>query len=398
MPNRTYYRARFVAASLLFAIITCAAHLACSHQGEAAQGPATATTKAATKPTSKPVVAKWTPRAAPANEVNLILFGDFGNAKQSQKDTAKTMAAYVEKTGTQFNAALTVGDNFYVKMRDVDDWQFQSLFEDMYDARRLNFPFFVSMGNHDYELAEPRTGKTKADLEREYTARHPDSRWKALAERWYRLDFPVGSEKPLLTVLMLDSSKPKMTDAEWGSQKAWIDEQLATTPAKWKVACAHHPFFSNGSHGDNGVMQVEWGPIFKARGLDLYIAGHDHDLQHLQIEGWPISFVQAGGGGQPVTDMRRDVRGPFSRKIHGFAHLRVSGETADVRYLAIPDAKIIHEFARDKQSGAIRIVSTTGRDKATTKPLKTLAGLGEADVRAATKPTTRPDAMAATKK
>jgi hypothetical protein len=349
-------------------------------------GAAEPTTKAATKPTSRPVVAKWTPRAFPADEENLIVFGDFGNAKQSQKDTAKTMANYVERTKTQFNAALTVGDNFYVKMRDADDWQFQSLFEDMYDARRLNFPFFVSMGNHDYEFAEPRTGKVKADLEREYSAKHPDSRWRAMPERWYRLDFPVGSERPLITVLMLDSSKPRMTDAEWESEKVWIDEQLATTPARWKIACAHHPFFSNGSHGDNGVMQVEWGPIFKARGLDLYVAGHDHDLQHLQIEGWPFSFVQAGGGGQPVTDMRRDIRGPFSRKIHGFVHLRASGDTADVRYLAIPDGKVIHEFARDKGSGAIRIVSTTGRDKATTKPLKTLAGVGESDVKATTRP------------
>ena len=52
-----------------------------------------------------------------------------------------------------------------------------------------------------------------------------------------------------------------------------------------------------------------------------------------------------------------------------------------MRYVAAPDAKIVHQFNREKDGGAIRIVSTTGRDKATTKPLKTLAGVGESDVK-----------------
>jgi hypothetical protein len=118
----------------------------------------------------------------------------------------------------------------------------------------------------------------------------------------------------------------------------------------------------------------------------MYIGGHDHDLQHLEIPGYPYSFVQAGGGGQGITDMRRDLRGPFSRKVYGFAHLRVKGDRADVRYVAPPDAKnretrVVHHFARDNESGKVTVVSTTGIDKATTKPLKTLIGVGETDVK-----------------
>jgi tartrate-resistant acid phosphatase type 5 len=386
--------------TVVMSLALCAAPFACTHQDRSAAAPATqaaaskpaatkasSTKPAAAKPASRPVVAKWTPGPLPDDQVNLIIFGDFGNAKPSQKDTATAMAGYVARTGTPFNAALTVGDNFYVKMKDADDWQFQSLFEDMYDAKRLNFPYFATMGNHDYEKAEPANGKVKADLEREYAAKHPDSRWKCPA-RWYRIDFPPGSEAPLLTALMLESSKPKLTPDEWEREKQWIDEQLAATPARWKIACAHHPFFSNGSHGDNGIMQAEWGPIFKNRGLDFYIAGHDHDLQHLQIPGWPFSFVQAGGGGQTITDMRRDIRGPFSRKANGFVHLQISVDEAHVRYIAavenktvLPEGRIIHHFAREKESGAIKIVSTTGRDKATTKPLKTLLGISEKEVK-----------------
>jgi hypothetical protein len=366
----------FLALLLIAAVVSRAAVNPVT-SGQKTTAPAS---KAATKATSKPVVAKWTARPFPGDQVNLVVFGDFGNGKPSQKDNAKSMANYVQKTGLQFNGALTVGDNFYVKMKDVDDWQFQTLFEDMYDARRLNFPYFATSGNHDYEKAEPNNGKLRVDLEREYTALHPDSRWKYPA-RWYRLDFPQGAAHPLVTALMLESSMPRMTPADWEAQKKWIDEQLADSTATWKIACAHHPFFSNGSHGDNGVMQLEWGPIFKNRGLDMYVAGHDHDLQHLEVKGWPFSFVQAGGGGQPITDMRRDLRGPFSRKIYGFIHLHFEGDTAEVRYVASPDSRIIHHFEREKETGDITIISSTPRDKATTKPLKTLIGVDETDVK-----------------
>src|SRR5260221_8219090 len=190
MPSRSIRRPIFV--PLLLAVTLAAAPFACGPKGAVADN--RSTTAPASKPTSKPIVARWTQGVLPTNQVNLIAFGDWGNGKQSQKDNAKTMANYVQKTGTQFNAVLTVGDNFYVKMKDVNDWQFQSLFEDMYDARRMNFPFFASMGNHDYEKADSSSGKAKADLEREDAALHPDSRCKCPA-RWYPVDFPLRSAK-----------------------------------------------------------------------------------------------------------------------------------------------------------------------------------------------------------
>lgn len=321
----------------------------------------------------------------PNDEVNLILFGDFGNGKPTQKTTAAAMTSYVERTRKQFNAGLTVGDNFYVKMTTVDDWQFQSLFEDMYDARVINFPVYLATGNHDYERAEGN--KTKVDLAREWTAKWPTSRLKMPA-RWYRVDLPTG-DAPLVTALMLDSSMPKLTKAEWEQQKRWIAGQLESSPARWKIACAHHPFYSNGSHGDNPIMQKEWGPIFRDGGLDFYVGGHDHDLQHLEMKEWPFSFIQAGGGGQPVTDMRIDRRGPFSRKLHGFVHAEFREDAARIRYIAQPDARVVHDFTRAAKGGAIEVIVSTGRDKGTVKPLKVLQEI-RAEAREATEAVGKP--------
>jgi tartrate-resistant acid phosphatase type 5 len=319
----------------------------------------------ATKPASKPVVAQWTPRAYPTDQVNFIAMGDWGSGGQEQKDVAKALASYVDGTGIQFNGLLTLGDNFYVQLKDVEDYQFQSLFEDMFDARRLNFPFYVTLGNHDYE-------KDKAKIELAYAAKHPDSRWK-FPSQWYRLDLP--EDKPLVTVLMLNSNKPRMTSEQWDEQIKWIDEQLSQPrTTKWTIACAHHPLFSNGAHGDNGVLQVQWGPIFKKHKLDFYLCGHDHDMQQLQVPNWSTTFVLAGGGGKKPTKMRRDIRGPFSKSMNGFSHLQLFEDRAIVHFVNGADAKVVHEIQRTRD-GEVSMLVKGMSDKATTQPLKVLLGI-----------------------
>src|SRR5256885_1137886 len=68
------------------------------------------TNKPTTHPTSMPVVRKWKPPILSQNEVNIIVMGDWGNDKDTQKKTAGNLAKYVEKTGRPFNAALFAGD------------------------------------------------------------------------------------------------------------------------------------------------------------------------------------------------------------------------------------------------------------------------------------------------
>jgi hypothetical protein len=315
-------------------------------------------------------------RPLPKDQVNLLAMGDWGSGDKEQKTVAKALARYVDETGVQFNGLLSLGDNFYVTLKDEEDYQFQSLFEDMFDARRINFPFYAAFGNHDYD-------KNKAKIEMAYAARHPDSRWKIPA-RWYRVDLPP--EAPLVTVLMLDSNKPHMSADDWLRQMDWMAEQLAQvqslpgTSKRWTVACAHHPLFSNGAHGDNGVLQVHWGPIFKKYKLDFYVCGHDHDLQQLEMPGWPTSFVIAGGGGKRPTKMRRDLRGPFSKSINGFSHLLFTPDRATVQFVsggsggAASQPTIVHQIQRTPD-GRVTVLLKGGNDKASTRPLRVLLGL-----------------------
>ena len=171
-------------------------------------------------------------------EVNFLAMGDWGSGGAPQKLVAETLASYAQKQGN-IQSVLLVGDNFYGKLSSVDDPTWKSLFEDMYDRKRLPMPFYALLGNHDWEA-------NKAQIELDYSKTHPDSRWKMPA-RWYRLDYP------LVSLFLLDSTRSKFTSKEWADQLAWTDRELANVPrGVWKVCLAHHPLFTNGHHGDNG--------------------------------------------------------------------------------------------------------------------------------------------------
>ena len=79
---------------------------------------------------------------------------------------------------------------------------------------------------------------------------------------------------------MLDSNKDLLGPEQWNQELKWIEAELSRPRKTWMIACAHHPLFSNGDHGDIGVLQNTWGELFQKHKLDFYLCGHDHDVQH----------------------------------------------------------------------------------------------------------------------
>ncbi len=330
-------------------------------------------------PSPKKETSASAPPAGPPS-INLLAMGDWGSDTPTQKQVAGAMEDYVAGSRQDFAGALLLGDNFYTPLTGTDDPRWQSMFEEMYNPQILNFPFYVALGNHDYT-----DGKNK--IERQYARENPQSRWKMPAP-YYRIDIPENL--PVVTILMLNSNKQAMTDAQWSAETYWIKTELARPrSSRWIVCAAHHPLFSNGDHGDNGVMQRDWGSLFKQYGVDLYICGHDHDLQHIEVPGWPMSFVLAGGGGQETKPIRIDQRGPFAKQAYGFAALSFSPYAIDVK-LIDSDGSVLHEFRRSK-AGTVQVVETSPSDQATTRTVGdiTRGGLEETTMPSSKMPTTR---------
>src|SRR5687768_11460960 len=86
-------------------------------------------------------------------EVNLMAMGDWGAGGSRQREVAGAMSRYITAANRKFDAMVLAGDNFYVTLDGgIHDPKWKTMFEEMYDQRIFDFPFYVALGNHDYQL------------------------------------------------------------------------------------------------------------------------------------------------------------------------------------------------------------------------------------------------------
>jgi hypothetical protein len=78
---------------------------------------------------------------------------------------------------------------------------------------------------------------------------------------------------------------------------------------------------------------AQWDSLQRRHNVDLYLSGHDHDLQHLEFEGHPTSFVISGGGGAELVEWTTppEQRGPWGLRALGFTDLQISKEEVVVQ-------------------------------------------------------------------
>jgi hypothetical protein len=280
---------------------------------------------------------------------HLFLFGDWGAVvADPQEHVARTMTTYASAQGIRPAALLMLGDNFYGQLDGgVHSPRWQTQFEKMYPPAQFSGPCYALLGNHDYNV-EP-AGKTEAQLA--YAAAHPGTRW-TMPAKWYRLEFP--QVRPLVTFLFLDSNYQKatpeklsLTPEERVAQAAWLRAALAKPRATpFLVVCGHHPLYSNA--GDSPILIAEWDALFREHAAHLYFCGHIHDLEHLEFDGHPTSFVVSGGGGTTLRqkdDMKSTALNRFSRNVHGFTHLELRDERLVVRHVGV-EGNQLHAFSK----------------------------------------------------
>jgi len=289
-------------------------------------------------------------------DLHFLMIGDWGAGKdtKAQRAVAAGMKAYTQSMKLKTDGLFLLGDNFYGEFKGgVNCPRWKTDFEQMYPPDIFPGPCWTMLGNHDYD-DEPND---KMNAELAYAAANPSTRWR-LPAKWYRFEWPAAN--PLFTAIVLDSNYHnrvgQLTPAERAAQLAWLKTQLAmprTTP--WLIVLGHHPLYSNGLHGDTRALIDEWGPLFQENGVDFYFCGHDHDLQHLELEGLRTSFVLSGGGGARIYDVLPLARGPYAQAIFGFTHLQVGREKFIIRHLDA-NQKLLHAFSRTR-NGKIEILS-----------------------------------------
>ncbi len=300
-------------------------------------------------PTSPAVPVPSVP--VPSAKVRFVAFGDAGRGNENQIAVGAAMAQLCALKGCDF--ALETGDNFYeIGVSSITDPQWQSAFELPY--KDLNIPIYAALGNHDNAVTDVGEGfdNAKGNFQVDYSgATGPgiSGKWKKPA-RYHAFTAPLGAAAgatPIAEFFCLDSSPLAATSANpaeleysaatYGpTQMQWFQSGLMNSKAKWTFAFAHHPYVSNGEHGNAGEFDgapsppagtpldfpgstasgQPWKELFEssacAMGLDMFIFGHDHDLEWLQ----PVPACNAKtefvltGAGSDVRAFGDETRNP----------------------------------------------------------------------------------------
>jgi tartrate-resistant acid phosphatase type 5 len=306
-----------------------------------------------------------TQAASDAGAAELLMVGDWGydDDQAAQSQVASGMRRYVGDKALTPQALLMLGDNWYGELTGgAQSPRWKTQFEQMYPADVFRGPAYAILGNHDYQ----KWPDSKVEAELAY-AMNAHTRW-TMPSRWYTFEFPA--KDPLITFIALDSNMPfkdgtsehgkdfTLTSAQQAEQLVWLEEELKrprTTP--FLVVMGHHPVYSDGPHGDHPVLVRDWDPMFQKYKVDVYLGGHDHDLQHLEFEGHPTTHFLSGGGGADLYNLKVDqtTRGPFAQKVYGFSHLSVTERQLTLRHID-PSGRILHAFTKTPE-GKISILT-----------------------------------------
>ncbi|GFR23265.1 tartrate-resistant acid phosphatase type 5 [Trichonephila clavata] len=200
----------------------------------------------------------------------------------------REMATLASNLGV--DAILALGDNFYLNgVENVNDIRFKGTFETAFNYESLQVPWLVVAGNHDYY------GNVSAQIA--YTKK--SNRW-FFPDFYYMKNFKIPYSNMTVDVVMIDTvllcghtdptepykqplldSVPKRTrEKQW----KWLEDTLKSSKANYLLVCGHYPIYSISTHGPTKCLVKQLQPLLMKYNVSAYFSGHDHSLQHIQVQ------------------------------------------------------------------------------------------------------------------
>lgn len=262
---------------------------------------------------------------------NFVALGDTGKANEGQHQVGQAISEDCRKNLCDFGVLL--GDNFYeVGVTSVQDPQWRDKFEIPYQ----DFPkdFYVILGNHDY-------GKYAKDWDRgqhqlDYGKQNP---------KWKMPNFYYSFSHKNILFIALDTSR-LFHNKDTEAQIQFVKNTLAKRKEKWVIVLAHHPYISNGKHGNAGSYDGVPFPPYNGKHVkelfekelcgvaNLVLHGHDHSLQVLPgtKNCTKPYFVVSGSGSSASKDLGSKNAFLFQSAEIGYTTVEVSEEHLTVRH------------------------------------------------------------------
>lgn len=295
--------------------------------------------------------------------LSLLVVGDWGRkGNYNQSRVAEQMGKIGEKLDIDF--VVSTGDNFYENgLTGVHDQQFEESFTNIYTAKSLQKPWYLVLGNHDYR------GDALAQL---------SPVLQKLDERFFCMrSFIVNAE--IVDIFFIDTTPfqlkywthPKDSHYDWrevAPRETYIadllkdmDKEMKKSTAKWKIAIGHHTMRSVSDHGDTKELLQLLLPVLKVNGIDFYINGHDHCLEHISSKDSPIQYFTSGGGSKAWRGVYQpnDDNLQFFYDGQGFMSLQLNQDQADFIFYDV-SGNILYQWSSSKISHLQPSIYVTG--------------------------------------
>jgi predicted phosphodiesterase len=284
------------------------------------------------------------PPPAGASIVSLFAVGDTGTHEDS-RDLAVAEAIGAEDRRAPAAALVLLGDNFYphglrrkeleprIARNVVRPWcrfavltaprsaAVKDACELAESARRPGVPIYAVLGNHDYEAPE------SPELQREVVPQYV-ANWRVPFQRAEVVELDGG-----VSLVLLDSNE-LLEHKSTGDELA---NALRRSRGPWRILATHHPPVWVKRDEDERLYRERL-----ARALDasrvpvhLVLAGHEHNLELVEMDApWPPLVVIAGSGSD-VKDVETIESGlRYAAKQLGFARLDLVAEGGEERLVA----------------------------------------------------------------
>ncbi|WP_290524066.1 metallophosphoesterase [Alcanivorax sp.] len=303
--------------------------------------------------------------ANPPAAVRFVVIGDSGSGSAGQYAVGEAIAEVCDNkdefvgdmTFPGCDLVVGLGDNIYESgVTSVDDPQFEEKFEKPFEPVQL--PFYMVLGNHDNTayVGGDGAGNARGEFQVDYTYFDGklSNRWN-MPDRYYKhsTGTTTTNPRPLVDFFALDSNPiaggfadPDLAYAyhTYGiDQRNWAVNALGSSNAVFKIAMSHHPYLSNGTHGNAGnydgvpsaLLPVLAGERWKAfmeeavcDQADFLFAGHDHDLQVLNAvpSCGRTEFIVSGAAGKTrsLADTERNEARFQQGDTYGFFWMKAT--------------------------------------------------------------------------
>ncbi|MCO4755120.1 MAG: metallophosphoesterase [Bacteriovoracaceae bacterium] len=279
-----------------------------------------------------------------------VIIADSGKDNKGQADVAKAMKRHCEQERCDYG--MLAGDIIYPGgMTKRNDPAMKRYFHKHYD--QLNIPFLIALGNHDY-------GKVPLNWERgDFALHHAMFQANFILPHYYYLKITKNAIIAVLDTnrLFFFKDEKRMVNLLKGAYK------LAKQLNMWFVVMGHHPYLSNGKHGNAGSYEGIPGLGYNIKNIlndhmcgkaDFYIAGHEHLLQAFDgnVADCDTQMIVSGTAAK-ATEILRDTPSLFETESLGFFHLELSGDTATVKAIDEFNTVLYQQTHKKKLKGPI---------------------------------------------